>query len=161
MVIMDQFTRRIIGFAVHKGDIDGVSVCCMFNKIISNQKLPKYISTDNDPLFKFGKWQANLRILEIEEIKSVPYTPISHPFVERLIRTIREDLLNNLLIWNACDLQKKLDTYQDYFNHYRSHSAINTMTPANKSTGNKKVTSINNYKWKKHLHGLIQLPIAS
>jgi hypothetical protein len=27
----------------------------------------------------------NLRVLEIEEIKSVPYTPVSHPFVERLI----------------------------------------------------------------------------
>jgi len=76
--------------------------------------------------------------------------------MERLIRTIREELLNNLLIWNACDLQKKLNNYQDYFNQYRSHSAINAMTPANKSTGNKKVISINNYKWKKYLNGLVQ-----
>ena len=75
MVILDQFTRRIIGFAVHAGDVDGVSLCCMFNKIISNQTLSKCVSTDNDPIFKFRKWQANLRVLEIEEIKSIPYTP--------------------------------------------------------------------------------------
>ncbi len=30
MLIMDQFTRRIIGFAVHKGDVTGISLCCMF-----------------------------------------------------------------------------------------------------------------------------------
>jgi len=28
---------------------------------------------------------ANLRVREIEEMKSVPYAPVSHPFVERLI----------------------------------------------------------------------------
>ncbi len=161
MVIMDQFTRRIVGFAVHKGDMDGVVICRMFNSIISKQKLPKRISTDNDPLFKFERWQANLRILDIEHIKSIPYTPISHPFVERLIRTIREELLNNIFIWNSCDLQKKLDTYKDYFNQSRSHSAINAMTPENKSSGNKKVLSLSNYQWKKHLHGLVQLPNAA
>ena len=162
MIIMDQFTRKIIGFSVHQGDVNGISVCCMFNKIISSLKLPKRISTDNDPLFTFRQWQANLRILEIEEVKSIPYTPISHPFVERLIRTIREDVLNHVLIWNAYDLQKKLDVYQDYFNHNRSHSAIGAMTPEDKSNcGNKKLISINHYQWKKYLRGLVQLPMVA
>ena len=48
---------------------------------------PGYLSTDHDPLFRYHRWQANLRILDIEPIKSVPYTPVSHPFVERLIGT--------------------------------------------------------------------------
>ena len=161
MVMMDQFTRRIIGFSVHKGDVNGLALCRMFNKIISKRALPKRLSSDNDPLFSSQRWQANLRILEIEEIKSVPYTPISHPFVERLIRTIREELLNNTLIWNEQDLQKKLDAYQDYFNHDRSHSAIHAMTPENKSSGNKKIICINHYTWKKYLRGLAQLPIAA
>jgi len=56
--------------------------------------------------------------------------------VERLIRTIREELLDNALIWNAFDLQKKLDTFKDYFNQLRTHSGINAMTPENKSSGN-------------------------
>jgi len=38
MVVMDQFSRRIIGFSVHAGDLDGVAVCCMFNKIQSRNK---------------------------------------------------------------------------------------------------------------------------
>ena len=81
---MDQFTRRIIGFDVHAGDVDGVALCQMFNTAISTMGAPKYLSSDNDPLFRYHRWRANLRILEIVEIKSIPYTPVSHPFVDRL-----------------------------------------------------------------------------
>jgi len=52
------------------------------------------VSTDHDPLFRFHRWLANLRVLEIEEIKSVPYAPASHPFVERLIGTVRREYLS-------------------------------------------------------------------
>ncbi|MCP3867572.1 MAG: transposase family protein, partial [Gammaproteobacteria bacterium] len=91
LAVMDQFSRRIIGFGVHVGDVDGVALCRMFNSAISTKGMPKYLSSDNDPLFEYHRWQANLRILEIDEIKSVPYTPTSHPFIERLIGTIRRE----------------------------------------------------------------------
>ena len=29
---------------------------------------PKYIGSDNDPLFQYRRWTANLRLLEVEEI---------------------------------------------------------------------------------------------
>jgi hypothetical protein len=56
----------------------------MFNRAIEGQTAPNYLSTDNDPLYRFPHWQANLRVLEVTEIKTVPYVPLSHPFVERL-----------------------------------------------------------------------------
>jgi putative transposase len=31
LVVMDQYTRRIIGFGVHAGTVDGVALCRMFN----------------------------------------------------------------------------------------------------------------------------------
>jgi hypothetical protein len=34
--------------------------------------------------FRFHRWLANPSVLAIEEIKSVPYAPVSHPFVARL-----------------------------------------------------------------------------
>ena len=89
LVIMDQFTRRIIGFGVQCGDVDGPTLCRLFNEAISGQGKPRYLSTDHDPLFEFHRWKANLRILEIDEIKTVPHVPLSHPFVERLIGTVR------------------------------------------------------------------------
>jgi putative transposase len=34
LVVMDQYTRRIIGFGVHAGKVDGVALCRMFNRAI-------------------------------------------------------------------------------------------------------------------------------
>ena len=50
----------------------------MFNRAIRWQPwMPKYLSSDHDPLYRFGQWQANLRILEVTEIKTVPYVPLT------------------------------------------------------------------------------------
>ncbi|MDH3317897.1 MAG: helix-turn-helix domain-containing protein, partial [Gammaproteobacteria bacterium] len=114
MVIIDVFSRRFVGFAVQRGEVDGPGVCRMFNYARFQQGLPKHLSTDHDPLFRFHRWLANLRILEIEEIKSVPHAPVSHPFVERMIRTIREELLDQVLFWNLLDLERKLSAFQTY-----------------------------------------------
>ena len=161
MLVMDQFTRRIIGFSVHRGDMDGVSICCMFNRIISQNRLPKYLSSDNDPLFQFHRWRANLRILDIEEIKSVPYTPISHPFVEQLIGTIRREYLDRLFFWNEHDLENKLNVFQDYYNEIRAHSSLQGELPNAVGVKAKNVISLHRYCWKSHCNKLFNLPIAA
>jgi hypothetical protein len=94
---MDQFTPRLIAFGVHTGIVDGVALCRMFRRAIPCQDSPKYLSTDHDPLYRFHQWQANLRVLEITEIETVPHVPLSHPFVERLIGTIRREYLDQIL----------------------------------------------------------------
>ena len=50
-------------------------------------------------------WEANLRVLNVEQIKTVPYVPLSHPFIERLIGTLRRECLDQLLFWTATDLR--------------------------------------------------------
>jgi len=121
---MDQYTRRIVGFGVHAGAVDGVALCRMFNRAIRGQRwLPKYLSSDNDPLYTFHQWQANLRILEVTGIKSVPCIPLSHPFVERLIGTIRREYLDHTLFWTTADLENKLLDFGNYFNNHRTHNS--------------------------------------
>ncbi len=162
MVVMDQYTRRIIGFSVHPGDLDGIVICRMFNEIISKKSPPKYLSTDNDPLFTFYQWRANLRILEINEIKSIPYTPTSHPFIERLIRICRNELLDHILFWTKSDLQCKLNQFQQYYNEHRTHMGLCGDIPNNFEKNIKsKVLDINNYSWKSHCRGLFKLPVAA
>jgi transposase InsO family protein len=39
LLVMDVFTRRLIGFGVERASIDGVSVCRMFNRAIAGQQL--------------------------------------------------------------------------------------------------------------------------
>jgi putative transposase len=63
LVVLDQFTRRIVGFGVHRGAVDGVALCEMFQRAVHAQTLPQYLSSDHDPLYRFHQWQANLRVL--------------------------------------------------------------------------------------------------
>ena len=114
MVVMDQYTRRIVGFAVCQGSPDGPMVCRMLRDIIPGSAAPTYLSSDHDPLFEYHRWKANLRILQVKEIKTAPFVPISHPFVERLIGTVRREYLDQTPFWNARDLERKLDSFQRF-----------------------------------------------
>src|SRR5262249_8187840 len=75
----------------------------------------------------------NLRVLGVTEIKTVPYVPLSHPFVERLIGTIRRECLDQLLFWTAADLEVKLLAFKTYYNGYRVHASLEGQTPIKKN----------------------------
>ncbi|MGZ5166946.1 MAG: integrase core domain-containing protein, partial [Burkholderiales bacterium] len=161
LLVMDVFTRRIIGFGVEHAYVDGVSVCRMFNHATAGQRVPKYVSTDHDPLFRFHRWLAHLRVLEIEEMKSVRYAPISHPFVERLIGTIRREYLDRIFFWNARDLARKLAEFADYYNARRVHRSLDGTTPVQRAGVPSPVrATLHCYAWHQHCRGLFQTPIA-
>lgn len=159
MVVMDQHTRRIIGFAVHAGNVDGPALCRMFNDATSGQGWPKRISSDNDPLFQYHRWKANLRVLDIEAIKSIPHVPMSHPFVERLIGSVRRELLDQTFFWTANDLENKLREYQRYYNEHRTHTGRDGDTPVESDCDH--VIALDSHRWEKHCRGLFQLPVAA
>jgi len=160
LVVIDQYTRRIIGFGIQAGAVDGVALCRMFNRAIRGQGcMPKYLSSDHDPLYKFHQWQANLRILEVTEIKTVPYVPLSHPFVERLIGTIRREYLDHTLFWTSADLENKLLDFKTYYNHHRTHHAREGRTPDTPASHT--VANLRSFRWQPHCRGLYQTPVAA
>jgi putative transposase len=107
------------------------------------------------------RWLANLRVLAIEEVKSVPYAPVSHPFVERLIGTVRRECLDHIFFWNAIDLTRKLDTFADYYNAHRVHRSLDGTTPARRacaSSSSPARAALGQYAWKQHCRGLFHTP---
>jgi transposase InsO family protein len=157
---VDQYTRRIIGFGLHAGAVNGIALCRMFNRALRGQRrMPKYLSFDHDPLYRSDRWQANLRILDVTEIKTVPYVPWSHPFVERLIGTLRRECLDRALFWTTADLENQLRDFKTYFNHPRSHTAREGRPPA--AAPPRQVADLQSYRWQSHCRGLYQTPIAA
>ncbi len=163
LVVMDQFTRRLVGLGVQRGAVDGSSLCRMFNDAVRGQGAPRHLSTDHDPLFEEHRWHAHLRVLEIDEIKTVPYVPMSHPFVERLIGTMRREFLDHMLFWNARDLERKLADFATYYNRSRSHASLAGNTPLGIAAGQQPVPSVefDHVRWVSHCRGLVQLPMAA
>ena len=136
-------------------------VCRMFNAAIHGQGAPRRLSTDHDPLFEAYRWRANLRILEIDELKTVPQVPLSHPFVERLIGTIRREFLDHVPFWNARDVERKLADFQVYDDAARGHASLEGHTPLAFARGYMAVPAdLNHVRWVSHCRDLVQLPVA-
>jgi putative transposase len=162
LLVMDVFTRRLVGFGVEPAPIDGISVCRMFHQAAAGSALPRRMSTDHDPLFRFHRWRANLRVLAVEEIKSVPFAPTSHPFVERLIGTVRRDCLDQTFYWNRLDLARKLGAFRDSYNSARVHRALGGITPGQFSGAKlPERAALDRYAWQSHCGGLFQTRVAA
>jgi transposase InsO family protein len=162
LVVMDQFTRRLIDVGVHRGAVTGADLCRMFNTATHGRGTPRRLSTDHDPLFEAHRWRANLRILEIDELKTVPHVPWSHPFVERLIGTIRRELFDHVPFWNAHDLERKLADFQTYYNAARSHASVAGHMPVTFAGGRSVAhADLNHVQWVSHCRDLVQLPAAA
>src|SRR5262245_11721955 len=129
-------------------------LCRMFNRATRGHTPPTYVSTDHDPLYRFHQWQASLRILDIKGIKTVPYVPLSHPFVERLIGTIRRECLDRTLFWTATDLELKLLDFQRYYNGHRTHAGLTGRTPD--SGPGRARASVSSYRWQ----GALSWPVS-
>ena len=76
---------------------------------------------------------ANLLLLEVDEIKTIPCTPVSHPLVERLIGTVRREYLDRTFYWDRGYLERTVDNYKAYYNQHRCHTALAGGTPAERS----------------------------
>jgi putative transposase len=51
---MDHYSRRIIGFGIHAGVVNGEALCRMFKQAIRGvTTFPHCLSSDHDPLFRF------------------------------------------------------------------------------------------------------------
>jgi putative transposase len=111
---------------------------------------------------RFHRWLANLRVLDVEEIKSVPYVPVSHPCIERLIGTVRHKYLDRLLFWNSVDLTRQLEAFRDYYNNFRIHRSLGGSTPTQHAgAASPRPAALNTYPWQQHSHGLFRTSVAT
>ncbi len=105
---------------------------------------------------------TDLRMLGVEHFRSLPLVPISHPFIERLIGTIRREFLDHSLFWNEQDLNRKLDRFVDDYNRHRVHSGLNGRTHAEAAGAPGLLHSdTGNFAWKSFCNGLFQPPTAA
>ncbi len=134
----------------------------MFNQAVSRMGAPRSLSSDNDPLFTFHRWRANRRIPGVEQIKTIPYVPISHPFAERLIGAVRREVLDRVLFWKASDLERKRQEFRNFYNGYRVHASLDGKTPEPMS-GDRFIgsASLDRFAWRSHCRGLFHTPVAA
>ena len=84
-----------------------------------------------------------------------------HPFIERLIGTIRREYLDHILFWTTADLEEKLVDFQNYYNGYRTHAGLEGRLPEPATGEGTSPIGLDSYRWRPHCRGLYETPIAA
>jgi putative transposase len=89
---------------------------------------PRFLLRDGDAKFgaKVGK---KLDVMGIMELVTAPASPWQNAYVERLIGTIRRELLDNVVVLNERHLRRLLKTYLTYYNEWRTHRSLDGDAP--------------------------------
>jgi hypothetical protein len=82
--------------------------------------------------------------------------------VERLVSAMRQEFLDHVLFWNACDLERKLADFQTYANAARKPRVVGALHAVDiRRRTTVTPSELNNVRWASHCLDLVQLPEAT
>jgi len=67
--------------------------------------------------------------LGIDEVVTAPASPWQNAYMERVIGTLRGELLDGVIIFNERHLKKFLSSYLDYYHPWRTHRSLDRDAP--------------------------------
>jgi putative transposase len=95
-------------------------------------KAPRYLLRDGDAIFG-RQVQRRIRSLGMKEIITAPASPWQNPYVERVIGSIRRELLDHVIVLNERHLKRLLSCYLDYYHPWRTHRSLAGDSPDHRS----------------------------
>jgi putative transposase len=96
---------------------------------LDERELPvSHFLHDNDKKFT-DSFDTIFRSVSIEIVPLPHRAPNANAFAERWVRTVREECLDQLLIWNEAHLRRVLKEYVTYYNTRRPHQGLRQDTP--------------------------------
>jgi transposase InsO family protein len=109
---------------------------------------PNYIVRDRD--CAYGEpFVRRLRALGIRDRPTAPRSPWQNAYVERLIGSIRRELLDHVVVLGERQLRHLLLSYMTYYNEARTHLSLNKDTPVSRQ-----IQRVGRISAKPHLGGL-------
>jgi transposase InsO family protein len=89
---------------------------------------PPFVVRDGDGIYG-EKVRRQLRAMHVEEIVSAPASPWQNAYAERLIGSIRRELLDHVVVLNDRHLRRLLKTYLAYYDQWRTHRSLDGDAP--------------------------------
>jgi putative transposase len=89
---------------------------------------PRYLIRDRDGVYG-DEVRRCLANLHIEEVMIAPRSPWHDGYWERLIGTLRRELLDHVIVWNEDPLRRLLSASLAYYHQARPHMGLNHNAP--------------------------------
>ena len=84
---------------------------------------PRYLLRDGDGIYG-DRVKRRLVSLGINEIVTAPSSPWQNAYVERVIGSLRRELLEHVIVCNERHLKRLLSAYLDYYHPWRTHRSL-------------------------------------
>ena len=89
---------------------------------------PRYLLRDGDGIYG-ERVRRRLKSLGIDEIVTAPASPWQNAYVERMIGSLRRELLDHVIVINERHLKRLLSSYLDYYHPWRTHQSLGYDAP--------------------------------
>ena len=89
---------------------------------------PKFLIHDRDADYG-GDFDERLARLGITGVRTPPRSPRANAIGERIVRSIRTECLDHLIVINESHLQRMLAEFADYYNRDRPHRSLGLQSP--------------------------------
>jgi putative transposase len=128
LVILCHQRRRVAHFNV-TGHPTAAWVAQQLREAFPFGEAPRYLIRDRDGIYGEDVVRC-LKSLGIEAVVTAPRSPWQNPFVERLIGTIRRELLDHVIVLGERHLLRLLRSFFDeYYHPARCHQALDGDAP--------------------------------
>jgi transposase InsO family protein len=88
----------------------------------------RFLIRDRDTKYTTS-FDAVFRADDIEILKTPPQAPKANAHCERVIGTLRREILDHILVMNATHAHRVLTNYARHYNQHRPHQARNQQPP--------------------------------
>ena len=90
---------------------------------------PHYLLRDGDGIYG-DRVRRRIDSLGINEVVTAPASPWQNAYVERVIGSLRRELLDHAIILNDRHLKRLLWSYMDYYHPWRTHRSLDQDAPS-------------------------------
>ena len=96
---------------------------------------PRFLIRDGDRVYGL-RVTRRIESLGIDEVVTAPASPWQNAYVERVIGTLRREMLDHVIIFNERHLKRLLSSYLDYYHPWRTHRSLDRDAPDGRAVRN-------------------------
>jgi putative transposase len=127
LVILSHDRRRVVHFNVTSSPT-ALWVAQQLREAFPFETAPRYLIHDRDGIFG-AEVRRCLANLNVEEVVTAPRSPWQNAHCERLVGTLRRELLDHIIVLNEVHLRRLLSSYLSYYHQARPHMVLGHNAP--------------------------------
>jgi transposase InsO family protein len=128
---MSSFSFAISGELLHVNVTASPTAAWIWQQLLDAtpwSRHPRFLIHDRDAVYG-GNFDRRLASLGIAGVRTPPRAPNANAVGERIVRTIRTECLDHLIVFNERHLRALLAEFANYYNRDRPHCSLGLESP--------------------------------